>query len=304
MRLIALILAGALALPAATYYVTIAGLGGEQEYEQRFQGWAKDIDKLLKASGPDAKVTTLSGAQATKAQFEGVLRQIGKEASKDDALVIMIIGHGSFDGTDYKVNLPGPDISAVELAAVLDRIPARQLVVNMTSASGACFASLQRENRAIITATKSGSEKNATLFARYWVEALRDPAADTDKNEVVSALEAFRYAEQKTAKFFESQNRLATEHAMLEDTGKGEPTRNPSPQNGEGLLASRFPLLRIGTAQAVVGKNPELVKKKQELEEQIDALKYQKAAIPVSEYRQKLTALLTELAKVQAELDK
>src|ERR1017187_2025646 len=239
MRSLALLLAGTLSLSAATYYVTIAGLGGEPEYEQRFQGWARDIDKLLKASGPGAKVTTLVGVQATKAQLESALREVAKSAMKDDAMVLMIIGHGSFDGTDYKVNLTGPDISAVELAALLDHIPARQLVVNMTSASGACFAALSKENRAVITATKSGSEKNATLFARYWVEALRDPAADADKNEVVSALEAFKYAEQRTSKFFESQNRVATEHAMLEDTGKGEPTRNPSPQNGQGLLADR-----------------------------------------------------------------
>ena len=304
MRLLALLFASALCLPAATYYVTIAGLGGEPEYEQRFQGWARDIDRLLKASGPDAKITTLVGPQATKAQLESTLRQIAKDAGRDDALVLMMIGHGSYDGADYKINLPGPDISGVELATLLDRIPARQLVVNMTSASGGSFAALQKENRAIITATKSGFEKNATLFARYWVEALRDPAADTDKNEVVSALEAFKYAEQKTSKFFESQNRLATEHAMLEDTGKGEPTRNPSPQNGEGLLASRFPLLRLGATKDVAGQNPELVKRKQDLEEQIDSLKYQKAAIPVTEYRQKLAALLTELAKVQAELDK
>ncbi len=303
MRLVAALLASALSLPASTYYVTIAGLGGEPEYDQRFQGWARDIDRLLKAA-PDAKVTTLAGALATKAQLESALKQIAKDSSKDDSFVLMIIGHGTFDGSDYKVNLQGPDISALELAALLDRIPAKQLVVNMTSASGGSFAALERPNRAIITATKSGSEKNATVFARYWVEALRDPLADTDKNEVVSALEAFKYAEQKTSKFFETANRLATEHAMLEDTGKGQPTRTPSPQNGEGLLASRFPLLRLGGAQAGAAQNPELMKKKQELEEQIDQLKYQKAAIPVTEYRQKLSALLLELAKVQAELDK
>ncbi len=302
MRALLLALA-ALSAQAATYYVTVAGLGGEPEYDQRFQGWAHDLDKLLKAS-PDAKVTTLTGAQATRAQFQSTLQQIARDAAKDDALVLMIIGHGSFDGQDYKVNLPGPDISAAEIGALLDRIAARQLVVNTTSASGASFAVLRKENRAIIAATKSGTEKNATLFARYWVEALRDPSADTDKNESISALEAFRYAEQKTAKFFESQNRLATEHAMLEDTGKGEPTRAPSPQNGEGLLASRITLIRLGASQSVVGRHPALVKRKQELEEQIDSLKYQKAAIPVSEYRQKLTALLTELAKVQADLDK
>jgi hypothetical protein len=303
-RFVFALLATAMSLPAATYYVTIAGLGGEPEYDQRFQGWARDIDKLVKSTGPDAKVTTLVGTGATKAQLESTLRQIAKDSGRDDAVVLMIIGHGSFDGTDYKVNLPGPDISAVELATLLDRIPGRQLVVNMTSASGGSFAALERENRAIIAATKSGTEKNATVFARYWVEALRDPAADTDKNEVVSALEAFKYAEQQTAKFYESQNRLATEHAMLEDSGKGQPTRTPSPQNGEGLLASRFPLLKIGGSQTSAVQNPELTKRKLELEEQIDTLKYQKAGMPLPEYRQKLAALLTELAKVQAELDK
>jgi hypothetical protein len=33
----------------------------------------------------------------------------------------------------------------------------------------------------VITATKTGTEKNATVFARYWAEALRDPAADTTR---------------------------------------------------------------------------------------------------------------------------
>src|SRR6476619_547301 len=152
-----LLLASAMAMPAATYYVTIAGLGGEPEYEQRFQGWAHDMDKLLKASGPDSKVTTLVGEQATKVNLSAALRQIAKDATKDDAVVLMIIGHGTFDGTEYKVNLPGPDVTSIELAALLDHIPARQLVVNMTSASGGSFAALHKENRAVITATKSGT---------------------------------------------------------------------------------------------------------------------------------------------------
>ena len=39
---------GAAPLSAATYYVTVAGLGGEPEYEQRFAALARDLDKLLK----------------------------------------------------------------------------------------------------------------------------------------------------------------------------------------------------------------------------------------------------------------
>jgi hypothetical protein len=307
MKTALLLLLGAASLPATTFYVTVAGLGGEPEYEQRFTSEAQEMDRLLRAGNPDAKVQTLYGAQATKAQVQSVLAGIAKDAKPSDAFVLMLIGHGSFDGVDYKINLPGPDLSAIELATLLDRIPAsRQLVVNMTSSSGGSRAPLEKPNRAIITATKSGSEKNATIFARYWVEALRDPAADTDKNETVSALEAFIYAEQKTSQFYDTQKRLATEHPTLEDTGQSDGTRKPSPENGEGRLASQIAMLHIGATQAAAN-TPEkkaLLAHREELEQQIDTLKYQKAATPPDEYKKQLEALLLELAKTQAELDK
>jgi hypothetical protein len=294
-------------LPAATFFVTVAGLGGEPDYEQRFASQAQEIEKLLKSSGGDSNIQTLFGDKATKAQVQNALAQVAKQAKQSDAFVLMLIGHGSFDGMDYKLNLPGPDISAVELGALLDRIPAgRQLVVNMTSASGGSRTALEKPNRAVITATKSGSEKNATVFARYWVEALRDPAADTDKNETVSALEAFIYAEAKTSQFYDTQKRLATEHPILEDTGQGDGARKPSAENGEGLLASQIPLLHIGATQ-IAANTPEkkaLLAKREQLEQDIDKLKYQKAALPAETYKQQLGALLLELAKVQADLDK
>jgi len=294
-------------LPAATFFVTVAGLGGEPDYEQRFASQAQEIEKLLKASGGESNIQTLYGDKATKAQVQNALAQVAKQAKQSDAFVLMLIGHGSFDGMDYKINLPGPDISAVELGALLDRIPAgRQLVVNMTSASGGSRTALEKPNRAVITATKSGSEKNATVFARYWVEALRDPAADTDKNETVSALEAFIYAEAKTSQFYDTQKRLATEHPILEDTRQGDGARKPSAENGEGLLASQIPLLHIGATQ-IAANTPEkkaLLAKREQLEQDIDKLKYQKAALPAETYKQQLGALLLELAKVQADLDK
>src|SRR5271170_5611299 len=307
MRPTLLLMLSAALLNAATFFVTVGGLGGEPEYVQRFASQAQEIDKLVRAGNPDAKVQTLYGPQATKSQVQSVLGAIAKEAKPGDAFVLMLIGHGSFDGVDYKMNLPGPDLSAIELAALLDRIPAgRQLVVNMTSASGGSRTALEKPSRAVITATKSGSEKNATIFARYWVEALRDPAADADKNETVSALEAFIYAEQKTSQFYETQKRLATEHPTLEDTGQSDGTRKPSPENGEGLVASHIALLHLGATQ-VAANTPEkkaLLARREELEQQIDTLKYQKAATDPEEYKKQLQALLLDLAKTQAELDK
>jgi len=219
----------------------------------------------------------------------------------------MLIGHGSYDGYEYKMNLPGPDITAAALASLLDRVPAaRQLVVVMTSASGGALPELQKRGRTVITATKSGTERNAVMFPRYWVAALEDAAADTDKNEVITALEAFRYAARKTAEFYTTQKRLATEHAVLEDTGGGEGVRSPSPENGRGLEAGRFPLLRIGQAQraALDPAKRKLLARKESLEQQIDRLKYEKAAMPLEEYRQRLTELLLELARTQQELER
>jgi hypothetical protein len=290
---------------ASVYYVTIAGLGGEPDYDQRFTANAKDLDKLFKATGNGTHVFTLTGNDATRAHLTETLASIAHDAKPEDDFVLIMIGHGSFDGEEYKFNLPGPDITAVELVALCDRIPTRrQLIVNATSASGGSLAALEKPGRGVIAATKSGTEKNATVFARYWVEALQDPTADLDKSDSISAMEAFEYAQRKTAAFYESQKRLATEHAVFEDTGRNEPVREPS--KSEGVLLASFPVLRIGAAQKQANDpaKQNLLAKKEDLEQKIDALKYQKAAMDPADYKQQLTAALVELAQVQQELDK
>jgi len=307
MKLLVLLLASALSASSASYYVTVAGLGGTPEYETQFEKWAASLDRELKANGPDAHVTTLSGATATRQEIQRVLGEIATEAKPEDAFTLSLIGHGSFDGAEYKFNVPGPDLTAGEMARLLNNIPAkRQLVVNMTSCSGASLPALARKDRIVITATKSGNEKNATVFARYWIDALKDPAADTDKNGTVSALEAFRYAEGKSAAYFESEKLLATEHSMLSDSGSANAVRDPKPENGQGLIAGVFPVLRPETAlaQSVTPEKRKLVARKEDLEAKIDRLKYRKAAMTEDQYKQELTALLLELAKTQAEIDR
>ena len=295
---------GALAAP---YYVTVAGLGGEPDYEQRFTALAKDLDKLFKAAANDAHVYTFTGADSTKAHLTDKLAQIARDAKPEDEFTLVLIGHGSYDGEEYKFNLPGPDISGEDLAILCDRIPAkRQLIVNTTSASGGSIGALQKAGRIVVAATKTGTEKNATVFARYWVEALGDTSTDTDKNESITALEAFVYADRKTAAFYESQKRLATEHPVFEDTGKKEAVRAASAESGEGQLASNFVILRIGSAQKAANDPAKraLLDKKEELDRKIDLLKYQKAAMSAEDYKKQLSDALLELARVQGDLDK
>ncbi len=307
MLVAALLLCRASAAQAAAYYVTIAGLGGTPDYETQFAKWAAELDQELRTNGPDAHVVTLSGPSATRARVQQTLSQAANEMKPDDAFTLLLIGHGTFDGSAYKFNLPGPDVTAGELASALNGIPARrQLVVNMTSCSGASLAALARKDRIVITATKSGTEKNAPVFARYWVDALHDPAADTDKNGTVSALEAFVYTQRKTAAYFESEKLLATEHATINESGTTHGARGAKTDNGGGLLASAFPVLRpqLDTARSVSPDRQRLVAKKEQLEAKIDRLKYGKAAMPANEYKQQLTALLLELARTQAEIDR
>ncbi len=293
-------------LHASTYFVTVAGLGGEPDYEQRFTATAADLDRVLKTSA-GAHVLTLSGKDATKARLSETLATVARQARPEDDFVLTLIGHGSFDGTEYKFNLPGPDVSGADLAEMCDRIPVRrQLVVNTTSASGGSISALERPGRAVIAATKTGTEKNATVFARYWAEALEDPTSDVDKSDAISAMEAFTYADRKTAAFYETQKRLATEHAVFEDTGHGEAVRLGKTSGREGLLLASFTVERIGSGQAAMNDpaKRDLLAKKEDLEQKVDTLKYSKAAMDPEEYKRQLTAALIQLATVQGELEK
>ena len=290
---------------ATTYYVIVAGLGGEPDYVQRFTAAANDLDKIYKSAEGTVHVTTLTGAQSTAAHLRETLDGVARDAKAEDDFALVLIGHGTFDGVEYKFNLVGPDVSASEIAAMCNRIAARrQLVVDTTSASGGAVQALERPGRAVIAATKSGTEKNATVFARFWVEAFQDPSADTDKSDSISAMEAFTYANKKTAEFYDSQKRLATEHAVFNDTASGEPVRAAG--SGQGLLLSNFTLLRLGTSQMAANDPAKraLLAKKDDLEQKIDTLKYQKAAMDPADYKKQLTDALVELAKVQEEMDK
>jgi hypothetical protein len=294
----------ALAAHARTFYVIVAGLGGEPEYEQRFAAAANDLDRIFKAADATARVYTLVGAEATAARFRDTMNTVEREAKTDDDFVLILIGHGSFDGIEYKFDLPGPDVTAAEIAAMCDRVPSRrQLIVDTTSASGGAMQALEKPGRAVIAATKSGTEKNATVFARYWVEAFEDPSADADKSDSVSAMEAFLYATEKTAAFYNTEKRLAAEHAVFNDVGHGEPVREAG--NGQGMLLSNFTLLRLGASQLAANDPAKraLLDKKEELERKIDMLRYRKAAIDPADYKKQLTDALVELSRVQEKLE-
>jgi hypothetical protein len=105
--------------------------------------------------------------------------------------------------------------------------------------------------------------------------------------------------------YYETQKRLSTEHGVMDDTGKSEGVKDPSAENGQGLIAGRIPLLHLGSVASYVNdpKKQELLQQKDALEIKIDELKYRKAAISERDYTNQMRQLLLDLAKVQAGLD-
>lgn len=275
---------------ADTYSFILSGLGGEPVYEQRFREEAATLAAAaLELGGDESKVITLAG---DKADRNSIRRELGALAAKvhpDDQVIVTLIGHGSFDGDEYRFNLPGPDLTATELAALFDHLPAKQqLIVNASSASGSTVERWKRDNRIVITATKSGGERTATRFAQYWVKALASAEADVNKDDIVTASEAFEFASRKVAESFKTDVSLATEHARL-----------------EGSDAASFQVARFGTA-ARVTSNPqlnELFAQRVRIERDLDAVKERKASLPEPAYYDELEGVLVRLALLQKDID-
>jgi len=284
----ALLLAGGMA-SAEVYFVVVGGLGGDPRYEQRFSEEAGATAEAARAAaGDDSHVTLLRGPAATREAITEALTALQSKTTKEDAAALMLLGHGAFDGETFKFNIPGPDLSDKQLLDLLEKIPAeRQLVVLAASSSGAALKMLQAENRIVITATKSGRERNAVQFGRYWAEALSSEEADVNKNNVISAQEAYTYAEAKVKAYYEAEKRLATEHARL-----------------EGELAGSFTLARL--AEAVeAARDPELAplyQRREDLERKIDQLKLRKESMSEDEYFDELQKLLVELSTLQEQI--
>lgn len=302
------------AADAQTYAVILSGIGGDPDYEKIIDGWGKDLHNTLSASGLGKEnVFWLAGkkqegayGESRKDQVTKLIATLAARLRPQDVFELFLIGHGSYDDYDYRFNMPGLDLTAREIAGLLEPVKAsRQLIVNMTSASGGSVPDLRRKGRALITSTTAGQERNFSVFARYFVAGVQDTAADADKNEAISALEAFRYAARETTRYYESAKRLATEHSLIEDKGDSEGAREANVENGQGLLAGAISVRRLGQASAAL-ETPEIRQlraRKRGIEESIEQLKYGKASMESKVYMRQLEKLLVELSRTQAELD-
>jgi hypothetical protein len=283
-----------LALPtfagAASFTFIVAGLGGEADYEQRFREQAASIaEAAKKAAGEQGHVVVLTGDQARRDSVRREFQEFAAKMKATDSATVVLIGHGTYDGEEYRFNVPGADITGSELTQLFDRLPAKQqLIVNATSSSGATIELWQRPERVVISATKSGGERTATRFAQFWSQAVSGDAADVNKDEVVTAAEAFDYTNRQVAASYKSEVALATEHARI---------------SGEEIAS--FAVARIGSS-ALSTADPEvaaLLAQRGQIEQDLDGVKERKTALSQDEYYDELEGVLVKLALLQKQID-
>lgn len=274
-------------LRAELHYLIVSGIGGDPGYSESFAGSAaKMATAAARSAGDDSRVTVLVGDNGTREQLRTAMADYASSLSSSDSLAIFLIGHGSHDGVEYKFNLTGPDIAEAEFVELLNAVPARrQLVVNTSSSSGPVLESWAGDGRVVITATRSGRERNATRFAEHWATALSSDDADIDKNGTITAREAFDFTERLVAESFEAQEALATEHPQI---------------NGD--IAVGFEVARLSARTEATPVAAALYAELDELMAEAAALQGRRDELG-DNYQSQMLDLQVQIARVQLEID-
>ncbi|RBP47914.1 hypothetical protein DES53_101714 [Roseimicrobium gellanilyticum] len=293
----------------------VMGAQGTEEYGKRYREEVQLWEDACKKAGVEAQTIGVAAEQKEKPDamlLQETLKALS--AKPTQPLWLVLIGHGTFDGRDARFNLRGPDIMAPELAGWLKPFSGQVACIQTASASAPFLKALAGPNRVLISATKSADEVFYTRFGQFFVKAIGgSEEADLDRDHQVSLLEAFLWSSKQVDRFFETEQRLATEHALIEDNGDGIGTRAqaflgvrlaeapPEGKTAEGLVARQWALL-LSDADAQLTDTQRT--KRDALEREVEALKGKRKELGDEAYYTKLEALMLEISRIYESPDK
>lgn len=289
----------------AATVIIIVGAAGDEEFGKDFLQSSVLWESACKTAG--AKYFVVGKDAETTPTDQDRLKAILENEPKDspNELWIVLLGHGTFDGRDAKFNFRGPDLSAEEFGKLLNPFSRPVAFLDCSSASSPFITKLSRAGRVVISATRSGAEVNYARFGQFLSQAMALPEADLDKDGQTSLLEAYLLASQRVAEFYQGQERLVTEHPLIDDNGDATGTppdwyrgvravkKSTTGAVPDGPRAHQFHLVRSARERML---SAEARHERDELEMSVVQLRDAKETMGEEEYYAALEVLLLDLA--------
>jgi len=175
--------------------------------------------------------------EATIGNFKKVIEELQEKAGKADTIVLFLIGHGTYRGTNSYYTLNGYNLSDVEMASMFKNVKRDNLIFVFSPCnSGGFVDDLSGENTVVITSTRKDETNSAAFIEPFLVSF--DGIGDANSDGKVSFAEAFNYASDNVSDQYINNNwGTITEHAQLDDNGDKISHEAPVPSGGDGQLA-------------------------------------------------------------------
>jgi hypothetical protein len=282
----------------------VAGASGGPKYAAQQKKWCDDLVKSLTTMYgiPDANVVVLTEdsngtARSTAENVRRLFADLRKRVTREDTLLVVLFGHGTFDGTDAKFNLVGPDLEADEWNELLDPVAGLVVVVNTTESSFPFVGKLSRRGRVVMTATDSAAQRFTTIFPEYFVRAMSEVSSDVDRNGRISMWEAFAAASAGVKQHYEQLGQLSIERPVLDDDGDGRGQEAQAP-GSDGVVARGVYLDAESPTETGDAVLAGLERQRAALIAQVEALMARKASMTEEEYQAELELLFVQIARI------
>lgn len=309
--------------------ILVIGAPGTDEYATNFKTWAERWEAAAQRAGitctvigkthsePSASATPAetpepaaapasTPEQTDAAKLFQAIETLSSSKSSEP-LWLVYLGHGTFDGRTASWNLQGPDITAEQLATTCQKLQRPLATVVCSSCSAPFINVLSGPDRIIVTATKDGNQIQYSRFGDAMSTAISTLEADINRDGQTSLLEAWLFASRRTAEFYKTEGRLATEHSLIDDNGDGKGVRSElyvgdriadNTENLElidGGNAARWHFVRSDEERRLSAEQRE---NRDALEAQLEKLREQKNSLPEDEYLKQLEVIAVQLAEI------
>ena len=254
--------------PGSDLALIVVGLPGDAEHEALFRktvdAWRKWLTGPLSFPPGAIRILTSEARTAEAGQSTATLESIRREVAEirarlapEGRLWVFFLGHANAREGHVYFHLPGQDLRDDECGVLFRGIACREQVFWITTAaSGAFLPALSTPGRIVITATAGEQETNETEFPHALAEVCgREPGSlDQDRDGKVSVEDVFLQTIQLVESRYQTDRRVATEHALLDDNGDRVGTEHPDVPSGpagsgkpqDGTLARRTIIQKSG----------------------------------------------------------